>query len=361
MGASFSSSPGPLPKVIGHATAVTPSGFRIHAMRTGFVGVKRTHRELNVPASLAVPAIFLGSEWAPWMPVISYAVEAPNDGGVFILDTGVAASADTDPGAYYSPDPSNAFFYLRNLRLRLPAGDALADRLSDAGIAPSSVRGVVLSHLHADHVGGLDAVSHAPVYTGRGNWPAHVGSFTAYMKGAPTEARFEARGPPRRLPPGSLLSTASSGSSASGQLSDGAHGGGSDGGCSGASERSLTCAGPGDGGTAFHRLFPDTHALTPDGAVAIVPLPGHTPGHVGLAVLDAGRVWLMAGDATFNVDQTLRCGVCGVSQDVALASATQRHLRSLLDEAVAGTAVLLPAHDPDAFGRLQASSCPPLS
>ena len=70
-------------------------------------------------------------------------------------------------------------------------------------------------------------------------------------------------------------------------------------------------------------------------------------------MVDGGKSWLCAGDATFDVAQSQRCGVCGISQDVALATATQRRLKRLLE--LDASAVLLPAHDPDALQRLAES------
>jgi N-acyl homoserine lactone hydrolase len=293
-------------------TKTTPSGIRIVALRTGWVGVKRTHRELGrVPRGLALPAILFGRTWAAWMPILCYAIVHPTEGTV-LVDTGPAPNVN-EPD-YYAPDPNSAFFYQRNLRFHVPPGDTLAPRLAEAGIAPASVRALVLTHLHGDHVGGVDIVApHATTYVGPGNWPTHLGAFTARLPAgfAPVTARYQPR--PKEEQP----------------------------------------AAAGTAAAALDDLFPDTHALTADGTVRIVPLPGHTPGHAGVAVVDGGRVWLIAGDATFDVDQTHRCGVCGISQDVRGALVTQRRLATLLQRAP--STVLLPAHDPDAPARLHAS------
>src|SRR5512137_2737136 len=64
----------------------TPGGLRIVAMRTGWVGVKTQHRELGVPRWWAIPSIMLGSAWADWMPIVSYAIVHPE--GTVLVDTG---------------------------------------------------------------------------------------------------------------------------------------------------------------------------------------------------------------------------------------------------------------------------------
>lgn len=299
--------------------ATTPSGIRIVAMRCGWVGVKHTHRELDVPAPFAVPSIFLGRQWAPWMPIFAYAVQHPA-GATVLVDTG--PSERVNDADYYSADPFNEVFYKRNLRFHLPEGrgDTLVPRLAQAGIAPSAVDTLLITHFHGDHVGCVDAVAHARGLTGPGNWPTHVGAFTARL--------------PRGWTPEAAVYTP-------------------------APSPSMPASPPSAAVMALDDLFPATQRLTPDGAVRVVPLPGHTPGHVGLAVVDGGRVWLVAGDATFDDDQTRRCGVCGVSQDVSIARETQHRLRALLERGGPGEVVLLPSHDPAVPGRLSASCCKP--
>ena len=280
-------SPDSLPAV---AQVTTPSGIRIHALRTGWVGVKATHRELDVPRWLALPSILLGQRWADWMPIIVFAVEHPE--GVFLVDTG--PSPRINEADYFACDSANAFFYQRNMRFAVPARDTLSPRLAEVGIAADKVATVLITHFHADHIGGVDVVRRARMLTGAGNWPRHTGSFTCRLPTGftPSPVRFEGD---------TLLS------------------------------------------------LPASAALTADGKVRVVALPGHTPGHVGLAVSDGGHTWLMVGDATFDEDQTLRGAVTGVSQDIALAVASQRQLKALLDSAAV---TLLPSHDPSVFARL---------
>lgn len=271
------------------AQMVTASGIRIHALRLGWVAVKSTHRELDVPRWLALPSIMLGQTWAAWMPIIGFAIEHPE--GVILVDTGPSPEINKDD--YYACDKTNEFFYKRNMRFSVPAGDTLGPRLAQIGIGAAQVSAVVITHFHADHIGGVNLVPQAKAYTGAGNWPSHTGAFTC------------------RLPTGFVPTTVSFDGSGAG-------------------------------------IAPSV-ALTADGKVRIVPLPGHTPGHVGVTVSDGGRTWLMVGDATFDQDQTNRGAVTGVSQNIATALATQALLKSLTAQ---GEITMLPAHDPTVFSRL---------
>ncbi|MBX9768945.1 MAG: MBL fold metallo-hydrolase [Bdellovibrionales bacterium] len=268
----------------GASVTTTQSGIRIYALRTGFVGVKKTHRELNVPDFLAVPTIFLQWTWAAWMPVISYVIVHPE--GTFVVDTGVPEEINDEN--YYDCDQYNKVFYKRNMSFSIPASDVFRTRLKQIGIDPALVKKVLITHFHADHTGGIADLPQAEIITGAGNWPKHVGSFTC------------------RLPSGFSPKQV--------EYVDGAFG-----------------------------QFDKSKTLTSDGKVRIVPLIGHTPGHAGLAINDGGVTFLLAGDATFDQDQTERGAVCGVSEALNDARDTQRLMKQ---QGVRFNTVLLPAHDP---------------
>jgi hypothetical protein len=97
--------PPPLDSLPTMAQVSTVSNIRIHALRTGWVGVKGTHRELDVPQWMALPSIVLGRKWAAWMPIIVFVVEHPE--GVFVIDTGPSPRiSDAD---YFACDKKTNF------------------------------------------------------------------------------------------------------------------------------------------------------------------------------------------------------------------------------------------------------------
>lgn len=94
--------------------------------------------------------------------------------------------------------------------------------------------------------------------------------------------------------------------------------------------------------------------------IAIVPLPGHTPGHCGVAVRD-GEKWLFhAGDAFFHRGQietppapvpfALKIFQRKADTDRAERIANQERLRRL-NEAHGGEIAIFNAHDPVCFDR----------
>ena len=94
----------------------------------------------------------------------------------------------------------------------------------------------------------------------------------------------------------------------------------------------------------------------------LIPLPGHTPGHCGVAV-ESERGWLLhAGDAYFHEDQMREPPACplglklfqlAVATDRGQFKANQARLRELASE---GQVTVFSAHDPAELARLQAAA-----
>jgi glyoxylase-like metal-dependent hydrolase (beta-lactamase superfamily II) len=189
----------------------------IRCLTTGRVRGKRRTRG---------PLRYLPGGWAAeTLPVNAYAVEHP--AGICLFDTGQTVRA-TRSGYHPRWHP-----YLRLARFELDEADEVA-----AQIDPATVRWVVLSHLHTDHVGGVGAFAHADVLVTRIEWERATGwrgSLRGYV--------------PQHWPAG-LRPT----------LVD----------------------------------LSAEHDVAGDGRMLMVPLPGHTPGHAGLLV--DGET-LLAGDA----------------------------------------------------------------
>ncbi|MEM6532751.1 MAG: N-acyl homoserine lactonase family protein [Myxococcota bacterium] len=207
--------------------------------------------------------------------------------GAVLVDTGLSQDIALDP-SNLQPSEKLGWFYRSNLRLFLPPEDELSVQLKNLGISPDAVTHVVLTHLHADHTGNIDLFPKAQLWTGEGNWPSHTGSVWK-------------------------------------------------------SNKTPKLIGEGELGTS--------QPLTADGRIRIVRLPGHTPGHVGVAIYDPAPVALLVGDATFDLPQTKRGGVSGISEDMEDARRTQNLLRELPPQTL-----ILPSHDDDVFGRIEPRS-----
>ena len=184
---------------------------------------------------------YLVDDWCEQaLPVNAFLVEHP--AGLTLFDTGQTARA---AAAGWFPR-WHPFFRLS--RFELTPEDEVAPQLRSAGIDPADIRRVVLSHLHTDHVGGLDAFAHAEVVVGREEWESATGvagRIRGYL--------------PQYWPPGLKPTIVDFGGPAIGP-------------------------------------FAASHDVVGDGRLLLVPSPGHTRGHAALLVRDGEQVRLLAGD-----------------------------------------------------------------
>jgi glyoxylase-like metal-dependent hydrolase (beta-lactamase superfamily II) len=95
--------------------------------------------------------------------------------------------------------------------------------------------------------------------------------------------------------------------------------------------------------------FPASRRLTKAGDVTIVPVPGHTPGQIGVIVEDGDHSIFLAGDSSYTQDLMLRGIVDGPSPNDAVARLTHQRIRAFAGET---PTVYLVAHDPETAVRL---------
>lgn len=204
----------------------------VHCFSTGTVRGKRRERGVRR---------YLPGGWRDdTLPVNVFLVEHRD--GLCLFDTGQTVGA-ARPGHFPRWYP-----FFRLARFELDARDEAGAQLQRRGIDPSTVRWVVLSHLHTDHVGGLDAFSRARVLVAREEWARATG-LGGRLRG------YLPQYWPGQLDP-SLV-----------EFDDGP-------------------VGP----------FGGSRRLTDDGRLVLVPTPGHTPGHMALIVQAGDRRFLLCGD-----------------------------------------------------------------
>jgi N-acyl homoserine lactone hydrolase len=206
--------------------------MQIVGVSTGRVRPKRAMRGVRR---------YLPGGWSDaTQPVNVFAVVHPD--GVLLFDTG-QSSAAARPGFLPRWHP-----YLRLARFELTARDEAVSQLRRLGLEPSAVRWVVLSHLHTDHVGGLEAFSRAQVVVSGAEWDLARGP----------SGRL--RGYVRRQWPTGLV------------------------------PRLTGFDGPPVG------PFSCSEDLAGDGRLVLVPTPGHTKGHMSLLARADDGTYLLAGD-----------------------------------------------------------------
>jgi N-acyl homoserine lactone hydrolase len=95
--------------------------------------------------------------------------------------------------------------------------------------------------------------------------------------------------------------------------------------------------------------FPQSLRLTKAGDVTLVPVPGHTPGQIGVLVEEHDHTVFLAGDSSYTQELMLRGIADGVGADDELERLTHERIRAF---AAADPTVYLVAHDPETAARL---------
>ncbi len=225
--------------------------------------------------------------------------------GLVLIDTGFGSGDVRDPGRLGGP-------FLKLVRPRLEPGETAVSQLRERGFDPADVRHVVVTHLDLDHAGGLADFPAAAI---------HVFA-----------REYEAGMRPSRLERSRYIAA------------QWAH-----------HPRWVTHELTGDRWLGFQsvRVLPAV-----DDEVLLIPLPGHTRGHTGVAVRQPEGWLLHCGDAYFHhgeIETPRRCppglslfqNLTQVNRKLRLEN--QERLRELVRRP--GDVQLICSHDPGELER----------
>jgi N-acyl homoserine lactone hydrolase len=268
--------------------------MNVHAIQTGTVAVKESQLNGGDRSRRSLLGVMADSHWTEPLPIYAWLIEHPE--GLIVVDTGETARV-SEPGYFPRWHP----YFRFGLREWVAPGQEIGPQLRALGFSPQDVRWVVLTHFHTDHVGGV------------GHFPASEILATqtdyAHSRGLPGSVRGFL---PQRWPEWFAPTLV--------EHRDGPF-----------------------------ESFAESTTLTAAGDVHLIPTPGHTPGHMSVALEDREHVIVFAGDASY----TERNMVDGVADGVSVAmSAARDTLARLRQLAVARRTVYLPTHDPGSGARL---------
>ena len=276
--------------------------MKISALQTGTVAVKEVQREGRGRGPARIVNILRSKQWTDPLPIYVWVVEHPE--GVLVIDTGETARV-MEPGYFPRWQP----YFRLAVRFAVRPDQEVGPQLESLGLAPDSVRWVVITHLHSDHAGGLAHFPNAEILITRSEYEAARGRLAKVNGYLPQRW-------PQWLSP-TLV-----------DFTDGPFG-----------------------------PFPASQALTAAGDVHLLPTHGHTPGHMSVVLRDAeGRLILFAGDTSYTQDLMRRGAVDGVSPDVEAATTTLNRIHELI---AAEEVVYLPTHDPESARRLSSRAAAP--
>lgn len=269
--------------------------MKVHAIQTGEVQIKTRHVESRFgPRPARVADILRDRDWAPRLPILCFAIEHPE--GTIVVDTGESSRAN-DPGYQPKWHP----FVRTSERRWVEPEEAVGARLRSLGIDPASVPRVVMTHMHGDHAGGLSNFPNAEIImsaTEASMALSRTGPINGYLNSHypdwlnPTRVEFQSNP---------------------------------------------------------WEVFDMSYPLTSDGAVRMIPTPGHTKGHVSVVAEEDGRLVLLTGDATYSQAALAKAVVDGVAQDGRAHRRTTALLRELCERR---EVIVAPSHDPETASRL---------
>ena len=268
--------------------------MEIHAIQTGTVAVTAAWREGVGHGRRRLLHTILDREWTEPLPIYAFAIEHPE--GVIVVDTGEDARASQR--SYFARWHPG----VRAFREWVGPEQEIGPQLERLGITPGDVRWVVMTHLHTDHAGGLHHFPDNEILVTRTELEFASG-LRGRARGYVANKHWPAWFNPTvlDLEPDPFAS------------------------------------------------FPRSLRLTEAGDVTLVPVPGHTPGQIGVLVDEGDHTVFLAGDSSYTQELMLREKVDGVGADEEAERLTHERIRAF---AAATPTVYLVAHDPETGVRL---------
>jgi glyoxylase-like metal-dependent hydrolase (beta-lactamase superfamily II) len=270
--------------------------MNIHAIQTGTVAVKHSQVSGGGRDRRNLLSVMADPHWTEPLPIYAWLIEHPE--GLIVVDTGETARV-AEPGYFPRWHP----YFRFGLREWVKPEQEIGPQLRAMGFSPDDVRWVVLTHFHTDHAGGL---AHFPTSEILATTRDH-----AYSRGllGSTRGLLPQRWPEWFAP--TLI-----------EHQDGPF-----------------------------ETFAHSTTLTKAGDVHLIPTPGHTPGHMSVALEHGEDVVVFAGDASYTEQNMLDGVTDGVSATMSEARDSLERLQQL---AAKRPTVYLPTHDPGSGARLAA-------
>ena len=262
-----------------------PNGITIHGFQTGTVAVKKAHYQYSGLGSLRMPIILASGKWIDPMPIWCWLIESSR--GNILVDTGESTS-------FYDSSHlagADAFVNRRILKIEIEKSQELAEQLKQINKHPDDIDAVILTHLHLDHVDGIQFFPKAEFLVSQLEMQRPFGvPFSAI---------------PNWFKPIELY------------------------------EEQVD--------------FPFEWGFSLTDEITILATPGHTHGHQSVLVNTGNGYVLLAGDTTFNQDQLLKGKIGGINIDLKSSRQTLKNIKKLAREV---DLIYLPSHDAESGRRL---------
>ena len=254
--------------------------------------------------------IFFGKDRVK-LPINVYAIEHID--GLVLFDAGADPRVVTDPD--YWPTRVTKLFMRNIFDWQITPQDNLATQLELAGYSAADVTNVVVSHMHADHVGGIQEVLQANLFVASDAWEHMLGRYPeremvlrrdiAVLGAKWNEIAFEPTDDPALAP------------------------------------------------------FTESFDLMGDGSMVVLPTPGHMPGAVSMLIRRGDDApLLLVGDLTY-AQELLEQDKTPANGDTKVLLESFAKVRAL-QETMPGL-IILPAHDLQAADKLRRGVAPQMA
>jgi len=238
-----------------------------------------------------------GSPWKTRRLVhVAFLVRHPK--GNLLIDTGLGAKAS---------EQFKELSFIDRILLKYEKLGAPRKLVQKAGTDPESIRGIILTHMHWDHAGGIQDFPNSTIHTTR---TEHSFAFSAEAK------------------PPSFIKSQYSGNRIRWkfiELTDGPYAG-----------------------------FPRSRDFYGDGSIIIVPLSGHTPGSIGIFITTpGGKQVFIIGDLTWSLEgirlpaHKFYISRSMVDRDTAAMEKHMFHIRAMSKKHP--ELIIIPVHDEKAM------------
>ena len=114
------------------------------------------------------PALWWVARSKEWITVPLNLFVIEHADRLVLFDTGIDPGAVADPAKWM--DRITRWFSDRVFRFEIGPEDTLGNALAAAGYSAHDVQCAVLSHMHFDHVGGVDDIPHAALFVAPESW-----------------------------------------------------------------------------------------------------------------------------------------------------------------------------------------------
>jgi N-acyl homoserine lactone hydrolase len=277
------------------------AGVVVTPMRTGEIGAMPHffQRPSGPLARLRGSGVLAPKRKWTWVPAPCFLVEHPQ-AGPLLVDTGLPAVARHDVRGALGRRAAILF------DIRMQENSAVTERLEALGIDPLGIGVVVMTHLHYDHTGSVEAFAGSTFVSDAREWDAAIGG--GLLQGYRRQL----------FDHGYDWRTVDFGSS---QV---------------------------DSFASFGRAVD----LFGDGSVRLLSTPGHTKGHMSVLLrLRSGRELLLTGDAAYSqrsIDEELVPFFC---DDVHRYMRSLREIRRYLE--LTPSALAICGHDPEGWAQVR--------